>query len=111
MRKVKAGGVTVDRCPTCAAVWVDVQDLKRLKTDESAASVVDAGAGTRVVTGKSRTLACPRDGTVLATMRDPAQGHIEYDACRLCGGVLFDAGELKDLADYSLVERLKGLFG
>jgi Zn-finger nucleic acid-binding protein len=32
------------------------------------------------------------------------------DLCRTCGGVLLDAGELKDLSEFTLAERLKGFF-
>ena len=41
----------------------------------------------------------------------PKQPHIQELACTVCGGVLLDAGELKDLSEFTLGERVKGLFG
>ncbi|MBZ0173171.1 MAG: zf-TFIIB domain-containing protein, partial [Phycisphaerales bacterium] len=53
---------------------------------------------------------CPRDNTPLTQVRDPKQPHVQYDLCPHCGGVFFDTGELADLTEFTLRERIGWLF-
>ncbi len=114
MDRVNLTGVAVDRCPACGGVWLDRGELR---------AILDAGARGRAriealdveakpVEGeRPQPLLCPRDRQRMSVHRDPKQNHIEYDLCAKCGGVFFDAGELRDLTHVTIAERLKGLLG
>lgn len=113
MRRFDFAGVTVDRCIHCGGIWLDLGELRRvLETDGDARDELrklDSGHAPddspSVVAG--RRGACPRDTTLLTAVRDARQRHIEYDLCTHCGGVFFDAGELVDLSEFTLRERLR----
>jgi Zn-finger nucleic acid-binding protein len=55
-------------------------------------------------------LHCPRDRSPLINIVDLKQEHIEQNACTVCGGILLDAGELRDLSEFTLSERVKAVF-
>lgn len=115
MERVTAAGVIVDRCAGCGAIWFDALELRQ---------VLDTGDIKATDTGKLEDrphniqvghnlggMVCPRDGEPLIKARDLKQKHVEIDACRKCAGVLLDAGELTDLSEFTLGERIRGLLG
>ena len=53
-----------------------------------------------------REVDCPRCNTRMHTVTDSHQSHIDYEACPSCEGTFFDAGEYRDLADFTLIERV-----
>ena len=112
MRRVDAGGVNVEQCQCCGGLWLDCGELERLAKEKPVADKVDTG---RPLTPKAYALGapgtrvCPRDGAILATMKHPQQTHVAIDRCPTCLGIFLDAGELKDLATFSLGERLRSL--
>lgn len=112
MEKVKVGNFTIDRCTACRAIWFDVKELRMVAADPKIAKQVDgkgAAGRQRNVKASAGTL-CPRDCGRLIDMVDPKQPHVSFLGCSTCGGILLDAGELTDLADFSLGERLKSFF-
>lgn len=116
MEKVRLGQVTVDRCPRCGGVWLDGGELGTLldqaEQEETPVWQIETKAGqppdVRHVIG---SIKCPRDGQKLLTVRDEKQPHIEYERCSKCQGMFFDAGELEDLSEFTLAERLSSLLG
>jgi Zn-finger nucleic acid-binding protein len=112
MEKVDLGGTTADRCNRCGALWLDRGELERILALGQVAAALDAGplqhqhpghlAGARV---------CPRDQTPLREAPHPTQPHVRLDACPECRGLLLDAGELKDLSQFTLMERLRSFCG
>lgn len=116
MERLNAGGVRVDRCHQCGAIWLDNGEVEQLLKHPlggkqlAAALDVGAAAGERAKHAIGG-LACPRDGQTLRTANDPKQKHIEIDACIGCGGMLLDSGELADLSEFTLAERLRAVFG
>lgn len=114
MLHADAGGIWVERCDCCGGIWLDCGELDRLLRDKKVVQEVDTGSALtlrRFSLSAVGTRKCPRDGAVLTTLRHPEQGHIEIDRCPSCLGVFLDAGELKDLADFSLSERMRALIG
>lgn len=110
MAKVQVGQVTVDHCARCGGMWFDPYELERVIQNRKAAVDLDAGAARRQYEWsvyRASTLICPRDKSELITVPDPRQPHVQIEVCRTCGGVLLDAGELKDLSEFTLSERLK----
>ncbi len=115
MDKVNAAGAIIDRCGLCGAIWFDASELKKVLADKAARAAIDAGGAdktSRASTGRlgpgrgPRNLQCPRDSEPLKTVPDQSQVHIQVDRCSTCLGVLLDAGELKDMAEFRLGERL-----
>lgn len=116
MDRINAKGVEVDRCVKCGGLWLDQGELDGLMKSKGGIKQVmeglDSGpaaepnAKRHVISG----VKCPRDTSRLITMVDLKQTHIQYEACTVCGGVFMDCGELKDLTQFTLRERLSGLF-
>lgn len=117
MARVDARGVEVDRCHKCGGVWLDQGELDALMKSKGGLRQVIAGLDSgpsAEPTAKRHVLGqcqCPRDSSRLITMVDLKQPHIAYEACTVCGGVFMDCGELKDLSELTLRERLAGIFG
>src|SRR5262245_47483928 len=113
MEKVKISNFTVDRCGACRAIWLDANELQRLLEyhREEADELDRKGLEGRVRNVKaSADTKCPRDGSRLIDVVDLKQTHVLMLSCKVCGGVLLDAGELTDLTHYSVMERLRGFF-
>ncbi|HZW10132.1 MAG TPA: zf-TFIIB domain-containing protein [Phycisphaerales bacterium] len=111
MERIPAAGIEADRCPVCGGVWLDGRELERVLGVPGAAARLDRGPsdpeGPRGhLIGRK---VCPRDRRPLVSIPDPEQPHITTELCMTCGGVHLDAGELRDLSELSLRERLRGL--
>jgi Zn-finger nucleic acid-binding protein len=105
------GNLYVDRCAACGSMWFDAHELDRLMSIEGAAREVDRKVDTpgrqTWVTGQ---ICCPRDGSPLIEVVDPQQEHIDMHTCGKCAGVLLDRGELEDLAEFTIKERVIFIF-
>ena len=112
MSKVVAGGVTIDRCEVCGAMWFDLNELERLLMGKVKSKEIDIGARTRTDAKiKTKNLDCPRDGERMKEIEYPDQSHVHIMKCPTCQGMLFDAGELVDVDKFTLLERMKAFFG
>lgn len=116
MERITLGSVTVDRCRTCGGVWLDAGELESLKQAmliEQHRATMDQldRFGTEEPAVRPNPLLCPRDHQRMSVHHDPRQKHIEMDVCTKCGGMFFDAGELSDLTEFTLGERLRALLG
>lgn len=101
----------VDRCPACGGVWLDASELERVKAIKGAAQRLDAGTRSRAGgSGTRQARRCPRDQSPLEARADAKQAHVIVDRCPACLGVFLDAGELRDLAEHTLAERIRGFF-
>lgn len=111
MAKVDFQGVEIDRCTGCGGIWFDMlehEDLKLLTGSES----IDTGSPEvgRMHNDKAR-IACPVCNVPLIGMVVSAQPHIAYEACTVCYGVYFDAGEFTDFREETFGETMNALFG
>lgn len=112
MEREKLGEVTIDRCAGCGAIWLDHGEVERLLADTKLVIAADIGvSGPRTRGASLGEVLCPRDKTVLKLTNHPQQSHIEVDSCPTCRGMLLDAGELKDMDEFTLMERLRALMG
>ena len=111
MELVTFESVTVDRCTGCKGIWFDANEQRQLK-EMKGSEVIDTGD---VSTGKKMdkitNIKCPRCHGPMIRMVDVDQNHIDYEACTTCYGIFLDAGEFKDLKDYTMSEYLRGMFG
>jgi Zn-finger nucleic acid-binding protein len=117
MDRDELGSFCIDRCPDCGGIWLDAAELdKVVALNKSGASkgIIDRlDVGKRVPGGNTGTRTmrhCPRDQSALAATNSPTQQHVVYDRCPACLGTFLDAGELNDLADFTLAERIVGIF-
>lgn len=111
MDRLDLGSYSVDRCPGCGGIWLDVAELDRVRAVTGAVQNIDAGRPMARGPGETRMARlCPRDRTRLEQRRDASQPHVVVDRCPTCLGVFLDAGELKDLARHTLAERIRGFF-
>jgi Zn-finger nucleic acid-binding protein len=103
--KVSLSSIEVDRCENCRGLWFDMlekEDLVKIKGSES----IDIGneqAGARY--REMRDIDCPSCGVAMIPMIDKDQFHIKYESCPSCYGTFFDAGEFKDLKEFTVLER------
>lgn len=114
MSRITLGSVAVDRCPACGGVWLDrgeLEGIRRAMLDHNETLDALDNLGTSEPEVRPQPLECPRDRGRLSVHRDPKQKHIEFDSCAKCGGMFFDAGELSDLTEFTLGERLRALLG
>jgi len=115
MEKMSLGDFSVDHCGRCGAIWFDAYELERtIKAKDAGLNLSEIDYGSARVydyeVHGAITRECPRDHSTLLQIPDPRQPHVIIDLCRQCGGVLLDAGELKDLSELTLAERVKGFF-
>lgn len=100
-------GVMIDRCSRCGALWLDAHEMERIFAI-GAAKTVDLGPfGRDKPNGPIAPLHCPRDHALLVEVADKRQLHVLIMLCGECGGKLLDAGELTDLSEFTMMERLR----
>jgi len=110
MERIAIGSVVVDHCARCGGMWFDPYELDAALKSKEAPTLIDYGSAKHEYqwhVHRASDLLCPRDQSPLVTIPDPRQPHVQIDLCKSCGGVLLDAGELKDLSEFTLAERLK----
>lgn len=109
--KGQPASVTVDRCALCGALWLDKTEIENL-LEMKLAGKVDLGPfkserqnmrGAGAVGG----LVCPRDAEFLVEVENKEQRHVLIDICTECGGTLLDAGELTDLSEFTVMEKIR----
>jgi Zn-finger nucleic acid-binding protein len=110
MQRQKIGTVEVDRCAGCAGLWLDALEKEKLLERPGLAAEADR-PGAHAAGRPGEALTCPRDRSTLIRMVDRRQPHVGFESCTVCGGVFLDAGELADLSELTLRERVRGLFG
>lgn len=112
MARYTSGSLHIDRCTTCSGLWLDAMELGRLLTDPAEVARLDkVRHAASALRNTVRKITCPRDHSPLIAVSDPAQPHVHYEQCSVCGGVFLDSGELKDLSELTLRERLRSLLG
>ena len=99
--------VEVDRCTGCGGIWFDALEREDLKQIEESGSIdfVDKRVGEKY--NKMQNITCPKCEVKMLRVADRTQFHIEFESCPTCSGTFFDAGEFKDLSEFTVVERLK----
>lgn len=111
-------------CPKCSATLtpIDHPELKARKCDgcggllfkdgsldvaRSMKNADDIDQAPSTDMNSVRDIACPECTQTMTHMIDRTQHHIEFEACGHCDIAFLDAGELKDLTEFTIAERLK----
>ena len=104
-------GVATDRCAVCGGLWLEALGRERLMTHAEAAVEVDTGEpAIGAEMNAQQRIDCPNCKAAMIHMVDVDQPHVGFEACTVCGGVFLDAGELRDLADFTRSEKFKALW-
>ena len=109
MEQIVHDDVEIDRCTTCAGLWFDAGEVEALKSSEAARAIDTGDAAEGKRTNKIDRYRCPRCSGAMVRMVDPKQRHIWYEKCAACGGSFFDAGEFRDLSEFTISDIFKGL--
>jgi Zn-finger nucleic acid-binding protein len=109
MQPVQCDGTTVDRCPTCGGMFFDLEEEPHVLRNKELVAKIDTHPRSHDADAKVR-IECPRDGEPMVHVHDVKQHHVGYETCPACGGVYLDAGELKDLSEFSFGEWLRRMF-
>jgi len=109
MRHQSLGDIQIDVCQSCAGLWLDVLEKDKL-LEAGHAAAADNASPRHPNAPKGRTLKCPRDRSTMLSIVAFPQTHIAYESCTVCGGMFFDSGELKDLSEHTLRERVRAMF-
>lgn len=97
--------IEVERCVSCRGLWFDMlehDDLVKIKGSE-AIDIGEDEVGEKY--SNMRDIKCPQCALHMIPMVDKDQFHIKYESCPACYGAFFDAGEFRDLKEYSVIER------
>ena len=104
--------VTIDRCPQCHGMWLDMLELEKLLESDPRPLLRQDRAFRAGKDDPDRRLDCPRcKGTYLIKLNSLIRPGTILDSCTVCHGVWLDAGELARLAGGGLGGRLRSLFG
>ncbi len=109
MQVVGVQGGEIDRCTGCGGLWFDMLEDEDLLALAAEIDTGDAAVGRQ--NNNIDRISCPKcsSGQPLIRMVDPAQPHIWFESCTVCYGKFFDAGEYRDLAEFTLGDWLKRL--
>ena len=97
--------IEVERCVSCRGLWFDIleqDDLVKIKGSE-AIDIGEDEVGEKY--SNMRDIKCPQCAQHMIPMVDKDQFHIKYESCPSCYGTFFDAGEFRDLKEYSVIKR------
>ena len=85
-------GVEIDRCPACAGIWLDEEEIAWLAQRSEAASRPLTDALLRGEAGPAGKRRCPRCNR---PMRLDVLSGVELDRCPAGHGIWFDASEVE----------------
>lgn len=103
--KLIYANIEIERCLNCRGLWFDMlekEDLAKFRGSEA----IDIGNAQ--VSQKYRDMddiKCPHCAVDMIPMVDKDQYHIKYESCPSCYGTFFDAGEFRELKEFSVMER------
>ncbi|MBA3486854.1 MAG: zf-TFIIB domain-containing protein, partial [Lysobacter sp.] len=95
---VEYQGVLIDRCSGCNGLWFDAFEHEELKALGGSEAIDIGASSSQASTGHAAGL-CPRCSVKMIDMVVAGQPHISYEACGVCHGVYFDAGEFRDFRE------------
>jgi uncharacterized protein len=110
MQSITFKGVEVDKCSSCGGIWFDMLEAEHLRK-LSGSEKIDSGDAK---VGKEKNgmgkIKCPKDSALMLRMVVSNQPHIWYEACPVCYGTYFDAGEFKDFRAETFVDAVRAIF-
>ena len=98
----------INRCEECGGLWFKPIDLTRLRRTFKAEYLDIGSSKVGKQQNKVEDIECPVCGMKCDKVSDDEQKHIWYESCPNGHGVYFDAGELTDLSQETLSDKIKG---
>lgn len=92
------------KCQGCAGLLLKDGSFELAR---SLSDVSDLDAPGDFALNDVRDIKCPECESPMLHMVDRTQHHIEFEACTHCDNVFLDAGELSDLTEFTLFERIR----
>ena len=89
---LELNGVEIDRCPACAGIWLDEEEIAWLARHSDSGSRPLADALHKGAAGPGSERRCPRCNRA---MRQEVLSAVELDRCPVGHGIWFDAGEVE----------------
>jgi len=109
MESVSVEGTEVDRCTSCKGLWFDAVEHETALAKANAIDIGDEKLGAEFNSvDRINCPACPNSPMI--RMVDIRQRHIWFESCPTCHGRFYDAGEFRDLAEYSFADVIKDIF-
>lgn len=108
--EIKNDSFSAMKCEGCSGLWLDSKAIEIVKKSNDGALVDDANEHAAAVYNDVTKIQCPECDQTMIKMVDKDQLHVEYEACANCDSVFFDSSEFKDLADFTLLEKVKQTF-
>lgn len=102
------GDFAVDKCPQCQGLWFGVGELDQVLAqthDHTRRRVSKPVESVNV----DSPLECPScgAGARLIRIRAPGNTKVVFDGCQVCHGRWLDGGELAQLGDPGVLDRLR----
>jgi uncharacterized protein len=110
MAIVRFEEIEVDRCTACGGLWFDAHERERLKGRRGSEAIDSGDEDVGRKQNEIDAINCPRCTTRLVRMVDADQTHIWFEACSVCGGAYFDAGEFRDYKSWTPLDLFRSLF-
>ncbi len=105
MSDVSSDESTLQRCPTCGGLWIDVAELNRvlLHANLPALSALGGFVNPDEIAGM-----CPACNVDLVAVEGGEKRSLHYDTCESCGGIWVegpDEDEIPETIDYKAAEK------
>lgn len=98
----------VERCLNCKGLWLDMLQHEDLKDIAESIDIGDPDVGKQYnELSDTRCPVCANSS--MLRMVDVQQPHIWFESCPTCYGRFYDAGEFRDLNNYSILDFFRDL--
>lgn len=98
------------KCEGCGGLWFPEGSVAVSDAVKEHDKLEAEGSEARKEYNKMKNINCPVCNKRMISMIDKSQYHIEYEACYFCNGVFLDAGELTDMAEFTLLEKVRQVY-
>ncbi len=105
--EIKNDAFSAMKCQGCSGLWLDSDAIELIKKSNDAVIIDSDNSHAAAVYNEVTETKCPECLQSMIRMIDKDQHHIGYEACSDCNSVFFDSGEFKDLADHTILEKIK----
>jgi uncharacterized protein len=112
LRAEQADAVTIDRCPQCHGIWLDVLELEQVLREPPQALISDDRRFQSAPDQAGPRRICPSCGgnAQLIKLNSRARPGTILDSCTVCYGTWLDAGELARLTGRELGDYVRAVF-
>ncbi len=90
---VRVGPYMVDRCATCAGLWLDERELEKILALDHRALKQKRAETSPGLNKSGKKGKCPRCGGTLIQLTN-LRANVKTDSCSVCYGLFLDRGEL-----------------